>query len=149
MSSLLEFRDVYKTDEAEGVLYALLRERLYDPAINISHFDFPSYEDHMDFVKRRPYWLWYLIAIEDCWIGAVNVTSRNEIGIGLFRAHQGVGWGRKVLEKLLSEYSPRPAIASERQGHFVANINPENERSIKMFESLGFKLVQWTYRHES
>ena len=27
----------------------------------------------------------------------------------------------------------------------LANINPLNERSIKMFESLGFKLIQLTY----
>lgn len=143
---MIEFHDVYATEDAVGVLYALMKER--DPDTNISHRECPSYADHMDFVERRPYWLWYLIGSEYEWIGAVNITHRNEIGIAIFRSYQRNGWGRKALVKVIADIEPRPAIAGERAGYFIANVNPQNTRSIQLFESIGFKLCQETYSYE-
>jgi len=145
---VIEFSDVYTTPEATEILYDLLRERQYDPEVNISHTTLPSFADHRDFVERRPYWCWFLISDEEDWIGTVSVTMRNEIGIFIFRSHRGKGYGRKSLEKLLQDYKPQPPIFSERYAGWVANIAPNNEKSSRLFESLGFKLTQKTYHAE-
>lgn len=122
-----------------------MQERNEEKDINISHQRCPSYAEHVAFYRSRPYYRWYLTYHEKDCLGSLNVTWRNEIGIVLFPEHRGNGWGRKVLETLLSSTTPLPAVPSERQGHFIANINPNNKRSIHLFETLGFKHVQNTY----
>jgi len=145
---LIQFHDVYATEGAAGVLYALLKERTHEYESNISHHSLPSWEDHKHFVERRPYWLWYLISNEDQWLGAISVSLRNEIGIGVFRTYRDQGWGKKAVRKLLEEIKAKQEVPGIRRGQLSANINPNNERSIQMFESLGFKLVQQTYVYE-
>jgi hypothetical protein len=142
----MEFHDVYTTEGAADVLYVLLKERSSESGI--SHRECPSWTEHLAFVESRPYWRWYLISTEDEWLGAVNITMRNEIGIQIFSGRRDEGWGRKALEKLLATEKPLVALPSERPGYFVANISPLNDRSIYLFESLGFKHIQATYSYE-
>jgi RimJ/RimL family protein N-acetyltransferase len=148
---VIEFHDVYTTKGAVDVLYILMAERRNedDPYVNISHREMPTRAEHEAFVERRPFFLWYLLSDGKEWLGYISITMRNEIGLILFRAHRGKGWGRKALQKLLETEKPLVAIPSERSRHFVANIHPLNDRSIYLFESLGFKLIQHTYSHES
>ena len=47
----------------------------------------------------------------------------------------------------MDEYDLFPPIPSERVGKFIANINPLNTKSIEMFERLGFKHIQNTYKY--
>lgn len=145
---MIEFRDVYNTKDAVDVLWKLLVERSNedDQYINISHRKLPTYEEHVDFCRSSyPYYLWCLVYDGDECLGSVNITYHNEIGIVLFQKHRGKGWGCKVLEQLLAEHKPLSAKPGNRTGHFVANINPKNERSVRLFESFGFKHVQNTY----
>ena len=136
-------------DEPEGlrVLWALLRERSTesDPHTNISHREMPTWEAHCKHVKARPHIGWWLLHDGREWLGAVHVTDRNEIGIALFRKHRGQGYGAKAVRWVLDNVKPRRAVKGRRRGTFVANINPHNERSIRLFEGLGFKHVQNTY----
>lgn len=141
---LMEFHDAYTTRDAPDILWNLLVERNEEPEINISH-TMPTRDQHEAFIKRTPYAYWFLIKVEGNWIGYVNVTWKNEVGIILFRAYRGTGYGKKALRKLLDEVVPLPGSASERPDYFVANINPANERSIHLFQSLGFKLHQLTF----
>lgn len=142
---MIEFRDVHTTPGSTEILYDLLRERQGEDAINISHVTTPSFEDHEAFVQRRPYWLWFLVYSGETCVGTISVTNRNEIGICIFKAHRQKGYAAKTLEKLLSIYEPQPPLKGERIAGWVANINPENKRSIRLFKSLGFTLTQHTY----
>lgn len=142
---MIEFHDVYKTSGASDVLWALLVEREDDQNVNISHKTLPSREKHEEFIASDPYYVWSLVSHEGRWIGYINVTRHNEIGIRLFIAERGNGYGRVVLQKLLDEFQPLPAKRGRRPGHFVANINPLNERSICLFSKLGFIHMQNTY----
>lgn len=158
---MIELVDVYGEPLAMDILYDLLKERSTedDPNVNISHRALPPYEEHRAFVDSFPYRAWHLIRLNEevpcegeapaviapTYVGYVSITRRDEIGIVLFRAHRGKGYGRKAMQLLLDRYKPQEAIASERAGVFLANINPKNERSIRLFTSLGFKLRQHTY----
>lgn len=150
----IDLVDVY-TDVAGStlILWDLLAERSVenDPNINISHRKLPRFEDHKNFVRGRPYHKWYLLFSElypDQCLGYVNITPKNEIGIILYKDARDKGVGSAALTALLAKESPLPAIPSVRPGHFTANINPRNARSIALFTKFGFHAVQTTYARE-
>jgi RimJ/RimL family protein N-acetyltransferase len=121
-------------------LYEMLKERLDEPDTNISHKSLPSWENHIDFVNSDPYKFYDMIVFSDDprhVIGYIYVTYNNEIGIHIKKVHRGNGYGTTALMKMLDAY---PFDA------FFANINPKNTRSIELFESLGFTLIQQTYK---
>jgi RimJ/RimL family protein N-acetyltransferase len=137
--------DVYKDREkAMRFLYELIQERMAEPEVNISA-TMPTWQQHRQFVCRHPYRYWYLLDVEGEWVGYVSATDRNEIGIVLKKAHRGKGYGPQAVKALTAMHKPLPAVPSVRQGKWLANINPKNERSIKMFSGLGFKHLQNTY----
>ena len=127
-------------DKHEKVLYELLKER--EPYMNISHKELPTYEEHVKFVRSKPYKEWFLIHDNkyEIFIGSIYITYKDEIGLFLFKRHQRVNYGTEVLNKILD---------NSRYGKtFLANINPANERSKQFFKKFGFKLVQETYRRD-
>jgi len=136
--------------ETERVLYDLLKER--DPVANISHQKMPAEEEHCAFVRRMPYRHWYLIqdwpmTYEDAvfegktpeWVGSIYLTNQREVGIAIFKQHQGKGYGTEAM-KLMMEMHP---------GKFLANISPHNPDSVKFFKRFGAKLIQNTFLLES
>lgn len=121
--------------EAKLILYALLAER--PPEVNISHKTMPTWEEHSAFVDSHPYAYWRLLDVDGDIIGACYLTKQNEIGIQIFKAHQGKGYGPMAVRILMDECGHRT---------YLANINPTNEASIDMFRRLGFDFCQVTYR---
>lgn len=140
-------------------LYRLMEERSTEPELNISHRAMPTFEQHRAFWTRRPYRFAYLIEAVDFqpthqgmpggphhpWIGYVSATPRNEIGIVLLKEWRGHGFGPHAVRALVAKHRPNPPIPSEVNGHWLANINPANARSIGMFTALGFREIQRTY----
>ena len=124
-------------------LYALLDERT--PEQSISHKRMPTMEGHRLFVlgavpDNSPvsYAAWYVIYADRCIVGSIYLTHQREIGVSIFRDQQRKGYARAAVLELMRLHP----------GKFLANINPKNEASIKLWESLGFSLLQVTYRHE-
>lgn len=137
--------DVYRDREVATLfLYDLIRERMTEPEVNISA-TMPTMQEHRKFVASHPYRCWYLIEHDGRYIGYVSATDRNEIGIVLAKAHRAAGHGPEAVRMLMEKHKPLVAIPSKRSGRWLANINPANERSIRMFSSLGFELIQHTY----
>lgn len=127
--------DVYEHADCLDILYRLLAEReLWQ---NISHRAMPSWDEHTNFVASQPYKCWFIIeSADETPMGACYVSKQNEIGIHLFKAYQGKGTGPAAVLRLMAMYP------SER---LLANINPQNVRSIELFERLGFRHCQNTY----
>jgi RimJ/RimL family protein N-acetyltransferase len=115
-------------------LYDLLKER--DPRANISHKKMPTYDEHVKFVMSKPYSKWYVIQYKNQNVGSIYLSKQNEIGIFIRTNMQGRGIGEIALE-LLMKYDSRPI--------YLANVSPQNKRSMKFFEKNGFKLIQHTY----
>ena len=114
------------------LLYKLLSER--DDAVNISHKAMPCWGDHIRFVESKPYEAWYFIGDEP--FGACYLSKLDEIGVFVFRDHRGKGYGRSAIAEI---------IARHKRPRYLANVNPRNEGSAKLFTGLGFKLCQHTY----
>ena len=60
-------------------LFNLLKER--DPNTNISHKKMPTFTEHEQFVKSKPYSYWYIIKLSRKKIGTIYLSKNNEIGI--------------------------------------------------------------------
>ena len=124
-------------------LYDLLKDRLKQEYINISHKRLPTYEEHVDFVNNRSGYLVHFIIcnadkLDECF-GCVYITENDEIGVHIATPFQHKGYGSMAVMDLLEMYP----------GKYYANINPLNTKSIKMFEKLGFKPLQVTYTIDS
>jgi len=133
---MIKLVSVYPNPTAIKWLYELLKER--EPHQSISHNKLPSYEDHSKFVWSLPYKYWYLVYTEYHVCGSIYLTNQNEIGVWLFKKCQGHGGGLNAVKELMKKHPG---------GRFLSNINPANEKSIKMFEGLGFKHIQNTYEY--
>jgi len=118
------------------LLYQLLKERPEKACI--SHNVMPSYSEHVRFVQSNPYRKWFIID-SDGYAGAVYVTHNDEIGVGILKDFQRMGLGLESIDMIMTEVIPN-------SGHFLANINPCNGASIRLFEGLGFSHIQNTYR---
>ena len=123
------------------ILYDLLAER--ESNVNISHKKMPTWEEHCAFVANYPYEAWDLIVVGDDVVGTIYLTPMppasirgNEIGIFIFKAHQGNGYGPQAIRMLMERHGPR---------RYLANISPSNPRSMRMFEALGFRHSETTY----
>ena len=121
-------------DSDSKFLFELLKER--DPRANISHKKMPSYDEHLKFIKSKPYTKWYIILKSKYRIGSIYLSKNDEIGIFLSKKYQGKNIGNDALVELIRK-NPR-----ER---YLANVNPKNKKSSTFFKNNNFKLIQYTY----
>jgi RimJ/RimL family protein N-acetyltransferase len=156
---MINLIDVYDSTQPTGIrkhatefLYELVKERLKEPDTNISHQTMPTMAQHVGFITGKPYRYWYLIdwlqqdwRAERLWVGYISATHNNEIGIVLQRHARGLRIGPSAVRVFMNHHQPNPAIPSERVDHWIAHINPANERSKAMFTRLGFVKIQETF----
>jgi len=116
------------------LLYELLAER--EPKTFIIHKKMSTYEEHVKFVKSKPYSKWYIIELGNKSVGSISLTHKNEIGIWIKKNMHDKGIGSQALKILMKK---NPGL------RYLANINPKNRESIRFFEKSGFKLIQYTY----
>ena len=121
-------------DSDSKFLFELLKDR--DPRANISHKKMPSYNEHLKFIKSKPYTKWYIILKSKDRIGSIYLSKNDEIGIFLSKKYQGKNIGNDALAELIRK-NPR-----ER---YLANVNPKNKKFSKFFKNNNFKLIQYTY----
>lgn len=131
----MRFLNVRKTLTAARTLYDLLRER--PEYANISHKEMPTWESHRAFIASEPYLKWYIISIEGNHVGAIYLDYRFEIGIGIFKEFQRMGYATEAIKKLMLRHKGE---------EFLANIAPANKQSKDLFERLGFVHCQCTYK---
>jgi RimJ/RimL family protein N-acetyltransferase len=138
----LNLVSVYKEPRAEEILYALLAER---PVVSrISHAQMPSIDEHASFVRSVPYRWWYLIQVDDQYVGDIHVTELNEIGLFVFKRFHRKGIATRALKLFMEKHKPLPAIPAKRVCRWQANIAPGNKAGKSFFKKHGFRTVQRT-----
>ena len=118
-------------------LFDLLKER--DPRANISHKKMPTYDEHVNFVKSKPYSKWYIIFKSEQKAGSIYLSKNYEIGVFLSKKFQGKNIGNFALNELMKKNPCK---------RFLANVNPKNKISNVFFKNNDFKLIQYTLRLE-
>lgn len=122
----MKLADIYSLgDEGIDLLWQLLSER--EKHQSISHKRMPSWAEHCAFVASRPYEAWYGI---DCGelVGSAYLTRAREVGIAILKKHRRNHYAENALRLLIEKHPVR----------MLANINPANHASIKLFTGLGF-----------
>ena len=119
-------------------LYELLKQR--EPEQNISHIKMPKYNQHVKFVRSKPYAFWYIIIENGEKIGSVYLTDLDEVGISFVKRKKEKGLEEQVL-KLIMKRHPRKK--------FFINISPKNKKFEILVKKYGFKMVQKTYEFET
>ena len=107
-----------------------------DSRQNISHKKMPTYNQHMSFVSSKPYSKWYVIWYRVNKVGSIYLTAQNEVGIFIKKSFQNKQIGNIALHKL-TQKNPKK--------RYLANVNPQNKKSIRFFKNNGFKLIQHTF----
>jgi len=118
-------------------LFDLLKER--DPSTNISHKKMPTHDEHVKFVRSKPYSKWYIIFKSKQKVGSIYLSKNNEIGIFLSKKFQGKNIGDFALNDLMKKNPGK---------RFLANVNPKNKKSSRFFKNNGFKLIYFLFQLE-
>ena len=115
-------------------LHNLLAQR--NSIVNISHKRMPTWEEHVKFVKSKPYSKWYVIYNNDEKIGSIYLSNQNEIGIHLLKKYENESIYLESIKQLM---------LLNLKIKFRVNVSPKNKNYIVLFKKLGFKMVQHTY----
>src|SRR5690242_5870948 len=95
----MKLTSVNGNPDAAPLLFELLLERPQHAWI--SHGEMPSRSAHEAFVQTHPFRYWYLIETEGTYVGAVECTYNNEIGVHILKRHQRKGYGEKAAQTFL------------------------------------------------
>ena len=120
--------------EDHEFLFELLEQR--KPLVNISHKRMPTWEEHVKFVKSRPYLKWYVVIYDGIKIGSIYLSKQNEIGIHFLKKFEIDSLYLNTIKELMKK-NPKK--------RFLANVSPKNRKYTKYFQNLGFKMIQHTY----
>ena len=115
-------------------LYELLAER--KPKTFISHKKIPTWEEHVKFVKSKPYSKWYIIYKKTEKIGSIYLSKQHEIGIHILKKYEKESTQIESIKQLMSLNS---------KSKFRVNVSPKNKKYITLFKKLGFEMIQHTY----
>lgn len=137
-------------------LYDIFMGRAKDARIS-SKGPRPTYEQHREFVRNHPYVDWSLISAgyparhpqyEPGFfiVGAISLSqpprpsvAGDEISVDILPAFQGQGNAAEAIRLMMEKHGPR---------RYLANIAPENYRSMALFKKLGFRQCQVTFSLE-
>lgn len=142
--------DVYKSKDAPQILWKMMKVRLAESKkdkssfVNVLHRRMPSWREHLAFIRSRKNGIWYLIQVttaffEQAIVGWIYLSPRDEIGVVLFPEFRGMGFGEQAITEIMREH---------KRKRYLANINPENARSVRLFSKFGFKLIANLYARD-
>tara|TARA_B100001167_G_C16591566_1_gene221648 strand:+ start:81 stop:554 length:474 start_codon:yes stop_codon:yes gene_type:complete len=129
-------------------LYELLKNR--DPGANISHKKMPSYEEHIEFIKSKPYTSWYIIEYQKEDIGAIYLSRRDEIGI-TSRMHSPLALEKYTDSEffLITTAALKLFMKLNPRKRYLANASPKNKKLGEFFVKNGFTALQNVYEISS
>ena len=140
----LVLEEVNQSDEHKKLLFEVFHQR--KDVERISSDKQLIFNDHSKFVEDHPYRYWFLAKTGSCYIGTVNISYENSLGIHLFDEYEK--FLRQVLEKICNTLKPLPRIVSVRPGNFIINISPKNIKLERELEILGARCIQKTFQLE-
>ena len=128
--------EIVPTKNQEVILFNLLAERKY----NISHKKMPTFDEHLDFVRNRPYRGWWLIQdLNDSSkiLGSVYLNDDNSLGLNIDL--EQVSFSASFFtQKLKSFIKPKDYQPSKIYGDFFYNVSPFNKVLIDWLRDSGY-----------
>ena len=138
--------DAYATPDAVDVLYRLMAERPLESCV--SHMRLPTMDEHIRFIATKPFRYWYLLKVDEHYVGALECTHQNEIGVSLLCEYRRNHYATEALNLFFQNHRPLPGIPAIRNENWLANIAVGNNGSKRFFAGLGFKPLQETFVYD-
>jgi len=133
---------IHGTEEQIQILYDLLSTREY----SISHVHLPSFDDHILFVKNHPYLAWFLIRLENQYLGTLYVKIDNSIGLNV--ENPNIILVKECIDFIYQNFSPSPPIPSETPSYFYLNVSSKNQKLIEIFKELQLPKIKISFKLE-
>jgi len=103
----------------------------------------PNFDEHKLFVINNPYRAWYLIEVDNSFVGSMYLMKDNCIGVYVVDQNEDII--REVIEWVLKNKKPLSEIKSVRSSNFHINLAPNNEKLSKIVEGMGTIPIQLTF----
>ena len=134
----LSFKEV--TEKDADILFKLLKRRKH----SISHNRLPTEDEHLLFVKKKPYRYWAVVLEDKCPIGTFYIQSDNSIGLNLSRPTIFVV--SKIFQHIKMNFKPLKEIKSKVPSYFYVNISYVNKKLSKILRELNALPIQTSYK---
>ena len=127
IKNLVKLKEV--TEDNAEFLYEMLKER--DSTVNVTHQKLPLFNEHLEFIKSKPYDAWYIIEIESKQVGHIYIDNENRIGWFIKIEFKEFGFVIPAFEEL--------KILHKRKNYF-GKVNPNNFEAQNLLTKLKFVL---------
>ena len=134
----VSFKEV--NDQDAKVLLKLLENRDY----SISHLNLPSKNDHLLFIKSKPYRYWAIVIEDNLPVGTVYIQSNNSIGLNLLQQKKQLV--HKILRHIKTSFNPLKEVKSKAPPYFYVNISYANNKLGKILCELDASPIQVSYK---
>ena len=134
----VSFKEV--NDQDVKVLLKLLEKRDY----SISHLNLPSKNEHLLFVKSKPYRYWAIVIEDNLPVGTVYIQSNNSIGLNLLQQKKQLV--HKILRHIKTSFNPLKEVKSKAPPYFYVNISYANNKLGKILCELDASPIQVSYK---
>lgn len=134
----VSFKEV--NDQDAKVLLNLLENRDY----SISHLNLPSKNDHLLFIKSKPYRYWAIVLEDNFPVGTVYIQSNNSIGLNLLQQKKPLM--HKILRHIKTSFNPLKEVKSKTPPYFYVNISYANNKLGKILCELDASPIQVSYK---
>ena len=127
-------------DQDAKVLLKLLESRGY----SISHHNLPTKDDHLLFVKSKPYRYWAIVLENNLPVGTVYIQPNNSIGLNLLQQKKQLM--HKILRHIKTSFNPLKEVKSKAPPYFYVNISYANKKLGKILCELDASPIQVSYK---
>ena len=134
----VSFKEV--NDQDVKVLLKLLEKRDY----SISHLNLPNKNEHLLFVKSKPYRYWAIVIEDNLPVGTVYIQSNNSIGLNLLQQKKQLV--HKILRHIKTSFNPLKEVKSKAPPYFYVNISYANNKLGKILCELDASPIQVSYK---
>ena len=134
----ISFKEVCEEDTE--VLLELLKKRNH----SISHHDLPSKNEHLLFVKTKPYRYWAIVLEDDCLVGTFYIQKNNSIGLNLLQPRKQVV--HRILHKIQTDFEPLKEVKSKVPSYFYINVSYSNKELKGILSELDAVPIQISYK---
>ena len=134
----ISFKEVCEEDTE--VLLELLEKRNH----SISHHDLPSKNEHLLFVKTKPYRYWAIVLEDDCLVGTFYIQKNNSIGLNLLQPRKQVV--HRILRKIQTDFEPLKEDKSKVPSYFYINVSYSNKELKGILSELDAVPIQTSYK---
>ena len=134
----ISFKEVVEEDC--DVLFELLKKRAH----SISHQNIPTKDEHIRFMKTKPYRYWTVVLEGIRPVGSFYLQSDNSIGLNLLQPTRPIV--SKILRHIRESFEPLKEVKSKVPPYFYVNISYSNKKLNEILCELDKLPIQTSYK---